>query len=63
MISGRSSRRLALFAFIAVALAALAANLAWTRYAASLGPLDLAASREGSTVVVDRDGRLLRPFT
>ncbi len=26
-------------------------------------PLDLAASREGSTVVVDRDGRLLRPFT
>ena len=32
-------------------------------YAASLGPLDLAASREGSTVVVDRDGRLLRAFT
>ena len=30
---------------------------------ASLGPLDLAASREGSTIVVDRDGRLLRPFT
>ncbi len=41
----------------------LAANLAWTRYAASLGPLDLAASREGSTLVVDRDGRLLRAFT
>ena len=33
------------------------------RYTASLGPLDLAASREGSTIVVDRDGRLLRPFT
>ena len=30
---------------------------------ASLGPLDLAASRNGSTIVVDRDGRLLRAFT
>ena len=39
----------------AVLLAAsLAAGVAWTRYAASLGPLDLAASREGSTIVVDR---------
>ena len=48
----------------AVLLAAsLAAGVAWTRYAASLGPLDLAASREGSTIVVDRSGRLLRPFT
>ena len=48
----------------AVLLAAsLAAGVAWTRYAASLGPLDLAASREGSTIVVDRNGRLLRPFT
>ena len=28
-----------------------------------LGPLDLAASRVGSTIVVDRDGRLLRAFT
>ena len=48
----------------AVLLAAsLAAGVAWTRYAASLGPLDLTASREGSTIVVDRSGRLLRPFT
>ncbi|RBP00871.1 penicillin-binding protein 1C [Roseiarcus fermentans] len=46
-----------------VLVSALAAGLAWTRYAASLPPLDLAASREGSTLVVDRDGRLLRPFT
>ena len=46
-----------------VAVATLAANLAWTRFAASLGPLDLTGSLEGSTVVVDRDGRLLRPFT
>ena len=46
-----------------VASAGFGASLAWTRYTASLGPLDLAASREGSTIVVDRDGRLLRPFT
>ena len=44
-------------------LASLAAAVGWARYAASLGPIDLAASREGSTIVVDRDGRLLRPFT
>ena len=43
--------------------AALAASVAWTRYAVGLPPLDLAASREGSTIVVDRNGRLLRPFT
>ena len=55
---------LALAAVLSLVLvAALAANFAWARYAASLGPLDLAASREGSTIVVDRDGRLLRPFT
>ena len=29
----------------------------------ALGPLDLGATREGSALVVDRDGRLLRPFT
>ncbi len=53
-------------AAVAVALvlfAALAATIAWPRYVASLGPIDLTASREGSTIVVDRDGRLLRPFT
>jgi penicillin-binding protein 1C len=43
--------------------ASLTAGVAWTRYSASLSPLDLAASREGSTVVIDRNGRLLRPFT
>ena len=46
-----------------IAAAGLGAVFAWTRYTASLGPLDLGASREGSTIVVDRDGRLLRPFT
>jgi penicillin-binding protein 1C len=48
-------------AALALVLAAgVGATLAWSRYEASLGPLYLAASREGSTVVVDRDGRLLR---
>ena len=46
-----------------VAVVAVGATLGWRNYEASLGPLDLAASRDGSTVVVDRDGRLLRPFT
>ena len=46
-----------------VAVVAVGATLGWQNYEASLGPLDLAASRDGSTVVVDRDGRLLRPFT
>jgi len=36
---------------------------AWISYKQSLGPIDLAAAREGSTIVVDRDGRLLRAFT
>jgi penicillin-binding protein 1C len=55
---------LAFAAALALLLAAsLAAGVAWTRYAASLPLLDLAASREGSTIVVDRGGRLLRPFT
>src|SRR5271157_248081 len=54
---------LALAALALVFAAGAAASFAWPRYVASLGPLDLAASREGSTVVVDRNGRLLRPFT
>jgi penicillin-binding protein 1C len=36
---------------------------AWNAYRESLGPLDLQAATEGSTLVVDRDGRLLRAFT
>ena len=62
----RRGRLLVLILATAVALVALtglAASLAWSHYVASLGPLDLSASRDGSTVVVDRDGRLLRPFT
>jgi penicillin-binding protein 1C len=59
-------RRAALLALAAAAFvlaASLAAGVASSRYVASLAPLDLAASREGSTIVVDRNGRLLRPFT
>jgi len=36
---------------------------AWNAFRDSLGPLDIASAREGSTLVVDRDGRLLRAFT
>jgi len=50
-------------AIVLIAGAAFGASVAWNRYVASLGPLDLGPSREGSTIVVDRDGRLLRPFT
>ncbi len=62
----RGNRNLLVACVATLALAvlfAVSAHLAWTRYTASLGPLDLAASRAGSKVVVDRDGRLLRPFT
>ncbi len=41
----------------------LALPAAWDEYLKSLGPLDLASARVGSTIVVDRDGRLLRAFT
>ncbi len=58
-----NNRTLLTLAALALVLAAsLAAALVWSRYAASLGPLDLEASLKGSTLVVDRDGRLLRPF-
>jgi penicillin-binding protein 1C len=50
-------------AVVLVAIAAGSGAIAWSRYEASLGPLDLESSRAASTIVVDRDGRLLRPFT
>src|SRR5271157_6546927 len=56
-------RVLALAAAAILLAASVAAGVAWTRYSTSLGPLDLGASREGSTIVVDRNGRVLRPFT
>ncbi len=42
---------------------ALIVPAAWNSYVQSLGSLDLKSSREGSTIVVDREGRLLRAFT
>src|ERR1035438_7939961 len=53
----RLTRPLAIALAAAVALAFVAGAavaIAWPRYVASLGPIDLEASREGSTVVVDR---------
>lgn len=35
----------------------------YRQFADSLGPLDDSISREGSVIVTDRNGRLLRPFT
>ncbi|MDU0340430.1 penicillin-binding protein 1C [Bosea sp. ZW T0_25] len=41
-------------------VAATAGALSW--YASTLPPLDLAAASDRSTVVLDREGKLLRPF-
>jgi penicillin-binding protein 1C len=54
---------LALSAALFLVVAGAAITLAWSRYEAGLGPIDLAAGVEGSIVVIDRDGRLLRAFT
>jgi penicillin-binding protein 1C len=42
---------------------ALAMPAAWSQYLQNLGPIDLLSARQGSTIVVDREGRLLRAFT
>jgi penicillin-binding protein 1C len=42
---------------------ALAIPAAWSQYLQNLGPIDLVSARQASTIVVDRDGRLLRAFT
>ena len=55
--------RLAVAALAILLLLPFGFSFAWSRYVESLGPLDLAAAREGSTMVVDREGRLLRAFT
>jgi penicillin-binding protein 1C len=53
------------FAALAVAIffAGFVAPAAWMSYVQRLGPLDLFSQADGSTIVVDRDGRLLRAFT
>jgi penicillin-binding protein 1C len=45
-----------------LALLLTAAAAALLHYASTLPPLDLAAATDRSTVVLDREGRLLRPF-
>lgn len=40
-----------------------ASSIAWREYRQGLGPLDLSTLSERSTTVVDRSGRLLRPYT
>jgi penicillin-binding protein 1C len=42
---------------------ALAVPAAWSQYLQNLGPIDLESARQGSTIVVDREGKLLRAFT
>jgi penicillin-binding protein 1C len=59
----RLSRPVLLALAALVLVAGVVASVGWTQLVASFGPIDLAASREGSTIVIDRDGQLLRPFT
>jgi penicillin-binding protein 1C len=47
----------------AIFLVGFVAPAAWISYVQSLGPIDLASQRDGSAIVTDRDGRLLRAFT
>ena len=58
---GRGRRRWGLV-LAAVLIACLVPGVALWRYVEQLGPLDLTAAGSRSTVVLDRDGRLLRPF-
>ncbi len=58
----KARRKIALAA-LAVAGLGLGVPAAWIHYRQSIGPLDLTEAQRGSTVVVDRDGKLLRAFT
>lgn len=49
--------------FLAIALPSLAIATALLHFRPSPGALDLAAASQGSRIVVDRNGRLLRAFT
>ncbi|MEJ1938966.1 transglycosylase domain-containing protein, partial [Nostoc sp. NIES-2111] len=59
----RPYRRLFAAAAACLALAAIAGGITLSRYVDALGPLDLSRVPQGSTVVLDREGRLLRAFT
>jgi len=54
--------RRALFILGGAFLGLLAAGVALERFVAALGPLNLGVAEERSTVVLDREGRLLRAF-
>ncbi|MFJ5367569.1 penicillin-binding protein 1C [Bosea sp. CER48] len=56
-----SFRRLRVAASV-LAASAIAATAALALYARALPPLDLSAAADRSTVVLDREGKLLRPF-
>jgi penicillin-binding protein 1C len=58
----RSLRRFAAGFCVAIAVSLLLTGLALWRFAATLPPPDLTQAALRSTVVLDRDGRLLRPF-
>ena len=57
----RRFRKLKIAAGI-LAVSTITATAALTLYTRSLPPLDLAAAADRSTVVLDREGKLLRPF-
>jgi penicillin-binding protein 1C len=56
-------RRLFGIAGALIFILGLALPAAWSQYLQDLGPIDLGGARQTSTIVVDRDGRLLRAFT
>jgi penicillin-binding protein 1C len=62
-MTARAIKRLAGAFAATLVVAVLAASVALWRFAATLGPLDLATAQVRSTEVLDRDGRLLRAFT
>ncbi|KPH79928.1 penicillin-binding protein [Bosea vaviloviae] len=62
MTARRQGFRTLKIAAASCALFVLATAAALLHYAATLPPLDLAAATDRSTVVLDREGKLLRPF-
>jgi penicillin-binding protein 1C len=59
----RKRRRKYAVAMVVATALGLGIPGAWENYVASLGPLDYAPARQGSTIAVDRNGQLLRAFT
>lgn len=59
----RHRRKRYLAAALAVSVLGLGIPAVWENYLSSLPPLDTQAALKGSTVAIDRNGRLLRAFT